>query len=186
MRGYLRRHGRTPLAVAAFLSFPLFFESLMASSLRFDTPSVERTVSAGKITVTYGESAASTELRIWAAALVPALVLVAVGVVAMLWRRAGLYVACAAAVLFAYLVTIPLDPWAKGHAARFPPGFDLVPDSDPSNLLLRGEWEQNAKETAVSLSHWTIGAAIGIALIAAALTLRRRAFGGAAAETSRD
>ena len=187
MRAYFRTHPRAPLAVAAFLAFPLFFESLMASSLRFDKPTVTKTVSAaGKVTITYGQSAASTELRIWVAALVPSAVLVAVGVAAMLWRRLGIYVACATAIVLAVVITIPLETWAKGHTARFPPGFDLVVDSDPSNLLARGEWEENARDTAVSLSHWTIGAAIGIAVIAAALTLRERIFGGKAPHPSSD
>jgi hypothetical protein len=175
VRRYLRSHGRTPLAVAGFLSFPLFFAALMAVSLRLDEPIVKRAVdSAGKVTLTYGQSAASTEAKIWAAAIVPSAILVGVGLVAMLWRRVGIYVVCAAGAVLAYLVTVRLESWAKLHTKRFPPGFDLVPDNDPSNLLLRGEWETNARATAVSLSHWTIAIAAGITAIVGALALRRR------------
>jgi Na+/H+ antiporter NhaC len=175
LRRYLRSHGRTSLAVAGFLAFPLFFESLMAFSLRLDEPTVRRAInSAGKLTVTYGQTAASTEASIWAAAVVPSAILLIVGVLAMLWRRVGVYVVCAAGTLLASLLTLRLDSWAKLHTKRFPPGFDLVADNDPSNLLLRGEWETNARATAVSLSHWTIAIAVGITVIIAALELRRR------------
>ena len=171
---YLRSHGRTSLAVAGFLAFPLFFESLMASSLRYDEPTVRRVVgAAGTVAVKYGQTATSTEVKIWAAAVVPSAVLLAVGLLAMLWRRAGVYVVCAAGAVLAYAVTLRLDSWVRLHTARFPPGFDLVPDNDPSNLLQRGEWEANARATAVSLSHWTIAIAVGISAIAGALAVRR-------------
>ena len=175
MRRYLGTHGRAPLAVAGFLAFPLFFASLMASSLKFDRPSVTRLVSAaGKVTVKYGQTPSSVEAKIWVAALIPPAILLVIGLVAMLWHRTGIYIVCGASVLLAYLVTIRLDVWAKAHALRFPTGFDLVPDSDPSNLLLRGEWEGNARETAISLGHWTMGIAVGIAAITGTLALRRQ------------
>ena len=169
MRRYFRTHSRVPVAFAGFLAFPLFFASLMASSLRFDKPTV-----TGKVTLTYHQTAPATEAKIWAAALVPAAILLAVGVLSMLWRRAGVYVVCVSAAVLAYLLTRPLETWAKGHAVRFPPGFDLVPDDDPSNLLLRGEWEHNARETAISLSHWTIVIAAAIVVIVGGLALRGR------------
>ena len=102
MRRYFRTHGRVPVAFAGFLAFPLFFASLMASSLRFDEPTVKKAVdSAGKVTLTYGQTAPSTEAKIWVAALVPAAILLAVGVLSMLWRRAGVYVVCVSAAVLA-------------------------------------------------------------------------------------
>lgn len=175
MRRYLRTHGRAPLAIAGFLAFPLFFASLMAASLRVDRPGVTTTTSAaGKTTVHYHQTAGSTELKIWALALVPVAILLSIGVLCMVWRRLGFHVVCLSAAVLAYLVTLPLESWVKGHSSRWPTGFDLVPDDDPSNLLLRGEWEHNARETVVSLAHWTIGLAAGIAAIAALLELKRR------------
>ena len=174
MRGYFRSHRRIPLAVAGFISFPLFLESLLASSLRLDEPTVSKAIVGGKPTLVYGQTAPATEAKIWAAALVPALVLIGVGVLAMMWRRVGVYIVCLTGAGLAYLVSLPLERWAKGHTARFPGGFDLVPDNDPSNLLQRGEWEHNARVAAVTLSHWTIAIAAGIAVVAAVLELRRR------------
>ena len=68
-----------------------------------------------------------------------------------------------------------LDRWTAHHTQRFPFGMDLIPDSNvQSSTLLRGEWEGQARETALSLTHWTIGAAAAAAAITAAVALRRR------------
>src|SRR5256885_1162133 len=71
----------------------------------------------------------------------------------------------------------PPPPAAPGTARpprRFPLGVDLIDDRVPSNLASRGEWEQNARDTVISLAHWTIGIAIGAAAIVAGLALLRR------------
>jgi len=50
----------------------------------------------------------------------------------------------------------------------------VATDSNVSNLASRGEWEQNARDTVISLAHWTIGIAIGAVVIVAGLALLRR------------
>ena len=53
--------------------------------------------------------------------------------------------------------------------------MDLIPDTNvQSSTLSRGEWEAQARDTVISLLHWTIGAAIAAAAITAAVALRRR------------
>jgi hypothetical protein len=51
---------------------------------------------------------------------------------------------------------------------------DLIPKSDPGDLFLRGEWEENARRTAEQLGFWTIAMAIAAMTIATAIEVRRR------------
>ncbi len=175
MRRLLRERRSAPLAFAGLLSFPLFFAALMASSLAVEKPVVTRTVRAsGKVKLGYHQAAAGTEAKIWALALVVPAILVVIGLAAILWRRGGTYVVCASTIALAAVLPHRLDAWSVRHAGRFPTGVDLVPDNDPSNLLSRGEWEVNARDTAVSLAHWTIGFAIAVALLTTVLAVLRR------------
>jgi hypothetical protein len=67
--------------------------------------------------------------------------------------------------------------WERHHTARYPVGVDLVPPVNAaSDKYDRGQWEQMARETALSLQHWTIGLALASALVMAALYVRRRFF----------
>jgi hypothetical protein len=157
--------GRAPLAVAAFLSVPLFFSSLLAFSL-----ALERTHRAHG---TLEGTTSTVEAKIWAIALLPSLAVIAVGAIAML-SRYGLYASAAAAIAAALIVTAPLGTWAKRHTARFPLGEDLIPANDPSDHLDRGQWEGQAKDAALSLAHWTIALAAAAALIALVVEIRRR------------
>jgi hypothetical protein len=156
---------RAPLAVAGFLSVPLFFASLMAASLARERPHAEHGVLAGTTTSVEGE--------IWALAVVPSLIVLAVGVLAML-TSFGTYISAAATIVVAVALTSRLDAWEARHVRRYPLGEDLIPGNDPSNHLDRGQWEHEAKAAALSLSHWTIALAIAAALIALGLALRRR------------
>ena len=54
---------------------------------------------------------------------------------------------------------LPLDTWEAEHTARYPDGVDLIPRKDPSDLILRGEWEENARRTANQIGLWTIAIA---------------------------
>ena len=76
------------------------------------------------------------------------------------------------------LVTIalllPLDTWEEEHAALFPNGVDLVPRRSPSDLILPGEWEENAHRTADQIGLWTIALAVAAIAISVALDIRRR------------
>jgi hypothetical protein len=169
-----RRGSKAPLGLAGLLAITLFFASLMASSLAIDRPQVTERLRQGKTVLHYGQSSNATEAKIWLLALVPVGILLAVAVLAMLWRRGGLYVVSAAAVVMSLLLPRDLSTWTARHTRRFPLGIDLIKDSDPSNLASRGEWEQNAHDTVISLTHWTIGIALAAAAIVAGLALLRR------------
>ena len=174
IRRAFRRGSKAPLGVAGLLSITLYFAALMASSLAVDEPRVLHRLRHGKDVLRYEPSSNATEAKIWLLALIPVGILLAVGVVAMLWRRGGVYVVSGAAIVLSYLLPHRLDAWTARHTRRFPLGVDLIKDADPSNLASRGEWEQNARDTVISLTHWTIGIAIGAAAIVAALALLRR------------
>ncbi|HET8558719.1 MAG TPA: hypothetical protein VFL58_15530, partial [Gaiellaceae bacterium] len=59
------------------------------------------------------------------------------------------------------------------HTARFPEGVDLIPKSNSfSNLWNPGEWEKEARDTALSLQHWTIGIALAAMLVMGFLWVR--------------
>jgi len=66
------------------------------------------------------------------------------------------------------------ETWAAHHTARFPQGVDLIPTSSISNRYDPGEWEAQARQTALSLEHWTIGIALAAIAAVALLHLRRR------------
>jgi hypothetical protein len=174
IRRAFRRGSKAPLALAGLISITLYFAALMASSLAVDEPRVLERVRRGKVVLHYEQSSNATEAKIWLLALVPVGILLAVGLVAMLWRRGGLYVVSGAAIAISLLLPRRLDEWTARHTRRFPLGVDLIKDASPSNLASRGEWEQNARDTVISLAHWTIGIAIAAAVIVAALALLRR------------
>lgn len=165
MRPRFRVVGRAPLAVGGFLAVPLFFCSLMTFSLALERTHREHGTLAG--------TTSSLEAKIWALALVPSLVVVAIGFLAMVTRY-GLYVSAVAAIVAAVLVTSRIDTWMHRHTRRFPFGEDLIPNNDPSNHLDRGQWEHEAKQTALSLAHWTIALAAAAIVIAAFVEYRRR------------
>ena len=65
---------------------------------------------------------------------------------------------------------------APSHCA-LPGRVDLIPPTNPSSDKFdRGQWEHMARETALSLQHWTIGVALASALVMAGLYVRRRFF----------
>src|SRR5205823_8513690 len=91
----------------------------------------------------------------------------------------GWYIACGAGIVEAIAVVHKLDVWTRHHTQRFPTGVDLIPNlptTAASNQYDAGEWEKIARETALSLEHWTIGVALAAAFVMAALYVRRRYF----------
>lgn len=177
--GLLRRRGRSraPLAIASFIAIPLFFSSLMASTLALEKPRVIQWTTAGHLRTVYFDPSTATELRIWLWALVPPAVLIVTGWIATRLPY-GFYVSCVAAIVIAMAVVHDLNKWTVHHTLRFPPGVDLIPASDPaSNQFDPGQWELMARETALSLSHWTIGLALISMLIVGGLALKRRYYG---------
>lgn len=168
--------GRSALAIAAFLAIPLFFCSLMASTLAQERPTKIqwKGCHSGVCTVWQNPSTAN-EARIWLWALVPSLVLVVVGWIAARFPL-GFYISCVASIVIAMGVAHDTAKWAKHHIARFPMGIDLVPDHGHafSNQWNRGQFEKSALETTLSFQHWTIGIALAAMLAMAALWVRTR------------
>jgi hypothetical protein len=75
-----------------------------------------------------------------------------------------------------------IDTWERHHTHRFPNGVDLIAANNPgSNQFDPGQWERMARDTALSLEHWTIGLALVSILVVAGLTVKRRYFGRAPA-----
>ena len=165
---------KAPLGLGAFLALPIFFASLMAVSLAIESPRVvEWKLPGGNLARIFHEPASATEWHIWLLAFVAPLLLVLVSLAAS-YVPFGIYVTCVAAVVGAVALTLRLHRWEVHHTARFPKGEDLIADNTTSSLYARGEWEHDAAQTVRSLEHYTIGLAIAAAVIAFALSLRRR------------
>jgi hypothetical protein len=168
----LLRIQKGPLATAGILAAPLFFCSLMAASLAIARPNIVSWGHDGKLVQRWHDTTPSVEARIWLWSLVPLAVLLAVGVLASLWRF-GVFVSCAAGIAIALGVTHRLPTWVLHHTQRWPRGIDNIPDKWSSDQVPRGDWEKRASQAAYSLSHWTIGLAIAIAGVYALVLYRR-------------
>jgi len=164
---------KAPLGIAAFIAIPLFFSSLMSASLAVEKPRVVQWRDGSVLHQRFHDPSAATELRIWLWSLLPPLLLVLVGLAATRLPF-GFYVACVAAIVDAMAVVHKTKTWAAHHTARFPQGVDLIPTSSISNRYDPGEWESQARQTALSLEHWTIGVALAAILAVSALALRGR------------
>jgi hypothetical protein len=168
----LRRAKKAPLAVAGILATPLFFVSLMAFTLLLDEPTVEVTRLG---TETLGDPSRGLVATIYLLSFGVSALVVLTGVLALLLAaRVAIYVPPVSAIGVTIALLIPLDTWAAEHTALYPDGVDLVPRRDPSDLILRGEWEENARRTANQIGLWTIAIAVAAIVIAAALEIRRR------------
>jgi hypothetical protein len=177
MRWWLRGRSRGPLAIAAFIAIPLFFSSLMAAALALEKP-LKFAWKGGKhgLLTTYHDPTTATVTSIWLWALVPPLVLILIGFVAVRLPL-GFYIPCAASIVIAMAVVHKTAVWERHHTARYPVGVDLIPPSNvASNKYDPGQWEEQARATALSLQHWTIGVALAAALVMAILYVRRRFF----------
>jgi hypothetical protein len=168
VRARLRRAPRAPLAVAAILATPLFFVGLMAFSLLLEEPTVD---ASGKL----GDPARSTIALIYLLSFAVSAFVVLVGAASMLLQRLwGVIVPSVTAIGVTIALLLPLDTWEAEHAARFPNGVDLVPRRSPSDLILPGEWEENAHRTADQIGLWTIALAVAAIAVSVALDIRRR------------
>ena len=162
-----------PVALAAFLSLPVFFASLMAVSLAIEKPRVvEWSRPHGHLARIFHTPTGSLEAKIWLLSLVAPLLLIVAGWIATSLPY-GIYLTCAAAIGDALALTIRLHRWQLHHTARFPYGQDLLADQTTSSSMARGEWENDAAATVHSLVHYTVGLALASALIAAFLAYRR-------------
>ena len=157
---------KAPLAVAGLIAVPIYFAGLMASSLALDRPHfVGRHESP---------STGTTEAKVWLAALIAPAILMAAGAVGLLLRRHGIYLAAVAGIVVCAVLPGLSHGWIGRHERRFPIGVDFISDRSPSNLSSRGDWEQAAQDTVRSISHWTLGLAIGAIVIGVLAEVRRR------------
>jgi len=177
LRGMLPRgRGKAPLAIAGFIAIPLFFSSLMSATLALEKPHKFEWMRGDKLLTTWHDPTTGNITAIWLWALVPPIVLVVVGLVATRLPL-GFYVPCAAAIVMAMAVVHKTGTWERHHTARYPVGVDLIPPSNAaSDKFDQGQWEHMARDTAVSLQHWTIGLALAASAVMAALFVRRRFF----------
>jgi hypothetical protein len=161
---------KAALGLGSFLAIPLFFASLMASSLAVEKPRV--IVSSNGHRVFHTPSSA-VEAKIWALAFIPPLLLIAFSLLAAHFPY-SIYVTCAGACVIALVLTIPLHRWEVRHTGRFLYGEDLIPDNSTSSSIEHGLWEREAAATARSLVHYTVGLALAAVIITLFLTVRRR------------
>jgi hypothetical protein len=174
---------RGPFAIAGFLAIPLFFSSLMASTLAQEKPNLIVWKGCREVCRAWHDPTTANVTSIWLWAILPSLVLAVIGWLAMRLRF-GFYLSCLAAIVIALAVIQKIDTWARHHTARFPLGVDNIPFTNNSNVYDPGQWEEMARDTAVSLSHWTIAIALVAAAVKAGLWVKRRYFGrGPAAVT---
>jgi hypothetical protein len=166
------RHARkAPLAVAGILATPLFFVALMAFSLWLDEPTVRVNETGAEV---LGDPSRATVGKIYLLSFGVSGGIVLVGFAALFVRRVGVHVSALAAIAVTIALLLPLDTWETEHTARYPQGVDLIPRSDPGDLLLRGEWEDNAHRAARQIGFWTIAIAITAMVVATAVDIRRR------------
>jgi len=156
---------RAPFFVGALFGIPIFFMSLLISSLALDTPNVVD----GKA----GPTAAGTEAKVWLAALIGPAIFVGLGVLALWLGRFGTFVPIVAAIVACLLAPGRADAYIARHETRFPDGMDFIKDNTTGNASSKGDWEHAAKDAVVSMSHWTLVLAL-LALAAALLVLWRR------------
>jgi len=172
-----RSTGRAPLAIAGFIAIPLFFSTLMASTLAQEKPRIVQWKGGSHgLFTTWHDPTTATETRIWLWAFLPSLILIAIGWLACRLPL-GFYVPCVSAVILAVAVVHKTATWERHHTARFPWGVDLIPGTNAaSNHWDPGQWETEARQTAVSLQHWTIAVALAAAFVMAFLWARNRWF----------
>jgi hypothetical protein len=162
----LRIETKSPLALAALLAVPLYFAALLASSLALDKP---------RLVGTHEQAGAGgAEAKIWLAALIVPVIVLAVGVAALPLRRFGVFASAAAGIVLCLVLPSVSNGWIGRHERRFPLGVDFIKDADPSNLSSRGEWERAAQDTISSITHWTLVVGVGAIVVALLLEIRRR------------
>lgn len=143
----------------------------MAFSLLVDKPSVEVTARGAEV---LADPPRSTVAAIYLLALGVSALVVLIGVLALLLPARAVLVPSFGAIGLTIALLLPLDTWEAEHTARYPHGVDLIPRRDPTDLILRGEWEENARRTANQIGLWTIALAVAAIAISIALEIRRR------------
>jgi hypothetical protein len=168
----LRGAPKTPVAIAAILATPLFFVALLSLSLKLDKPSTRLTKSGTQVLTDPTKSSVGA---IYLLALAISVGIVLVGVLSLLARSRLAVIAPASATIIAtVLLLLPLSTWEREHTARYPLGVDFIKQSAADDLILRGEWEDNAHRAARQIGTWTIAMSIVAIALAIFFEVRRR------------
>jgi hypothetical protein len=168
----LQRAPKASLAVAGILATPLFFVALLALSLKLDEPSVHMARNGAEV---LGDPTKGTIGTIYLFAFGISLGIVLVGALSMLTAsRLGVIVPALAAIVVTALLLLPLSTWEKEHTRRYPLGVDFIPKRDAEDLILRGEWEDNAHRAARQIGGWTIALAVAAIALTFVFEVRRR------------
>ena len=86
----------------------------------------------------------------------------------------GVFVPSVTAIGVTIALLLPLDTLGGGAHGALPERRRPRPPRSPSDLILRGEWEENAHRTADQIGLWTIALAVAAIAIATAIDIRRR------------
>jgi hypothetical protein len=185
---------KLPFMLGILYSVPLLMISILCASLALDKPQVaiwrtnvnypgvtvikKATEQGFYIATQYSSTSNATEWRIWGWAIVPPLILLGVGIVCA-FIRYGAYIVTLAAIAIAIGVTHRLDTWVKHHTARYPFGYDNIPDDTNKPGLQSnfdtGQWERSAHKTVISIRQWLlVGACAALLLMVVAEVRRRR------------
>jgi hypothetical protein len=168
----IRGASKAPVAIGAILATPLFFVALLSLSLKLDKPSVRLTKSGARMLT---DPAKSTVGTIYLLAFAISMTIVLVGVLSLFARSRLAVIAPAVVTIFATVsLLLPLSSWEKDHTARYPLGVDFIKQSASDDLILRGEWEDNAHRAARQIGTWTIVISIVAIVVAVVFDLRRR------------
>lgn len=189
---------RLPFLLSILYGVPLLMISILCASLALDRPQVaiwrthlkypgvtliRKAAEQGfYIATQYSNTSNATEWRIWGWAIVPPLILVAVGVLCSFVRFGG-YAVSVAAIAITIAVTHRLSTWIAHHTLRYPYGYDNIPDKTNKPGLQStydtGQWEHSARTTIVSIRQWLIiGASAALLLMVLSEVRRRRSSQG--------
>jgi hypothetical protein len=191
--GAFVQRSKLPFLLSILYAVPMLMCSLMCASLALDKPQVaiwkthtnypgvtviKKTAEQGVYIATqYSSTSNATEWRIWGWAVVPVLVLLAIGVICSFVRRGG-YLVTLAAIAVVLGVTHRLDTWTKHHTQRYPFGYDNIPDNTNKPGLQStydtGQWEHAARHTALSIREWLLVGACAALLLMVVSEVRRR------------
>lgn len=183
---------KLPFLLGILYALPLLMISILCASLALDKPEVavwrththypgvtilKKTAEQGVYIATqYTSTSNATEWRIWGWAIVPPLVLLAVGIIASFVRRGG-YIVTIAVIVVTFGVTHRLGTWVKHHTERYPFGYDNIPDDTNKPGLQStydtGQWEHSARHTVVSIREWLLVGAVAALVLMVVAEVRR-------------
>jgi hypothetical protein len=183
---------KLPFLLSVLYGVPLLMISILCASLALDRPQVlvwrthtnypgvtaiEKAGDGLYIATQYVSTSNATEWRIWGWAIVPPLVLLAIGLVASFVRYGG-YLVTLGAIVVTLGVTHRLDTWVRHHTARYPYGYDNIPDNTNKPGLQStydtGQWEHSARSTVISIRQWLVVGACAALVLMIVGELRRR------------